>query len=289
MSEIGIHALVWAEGWSEEEARRALEETKRAGYDFIEIPLLDPRAIDAALTVRLLADHGLAATCSLGLALAADVSSEDEEVRARGERLLLDAVATTAAVGSDFLGGVVYSAMAKYLSPPTERGRANAVETLGRVADSAAEVGVTIGIEPVNRYESNLLNTADQALRFIDDVGAPNLVVHLDSYHMNIEEHDLASPVRLCGARLGYVHIGESHRGYLGTGSVDFAALFAALAGIGYGGRIAFESFSSVVVSQAFQTALALWRDPWVDGRDVAARARAFVADQLSVSASTNA
>jgi D-psicose/D-tagatose/L-ribulose 3-epimerase len=287
VSEIGIHALVWAEGWSEEEARRALEETKDAGYDFIEIPLLDPTAVDGALTARLLADYGLAATCSLGLSVAADVSSEDEAVRARGEALLLEAVATTAAVAADFLGGVVYSAMAKYLSPPTERGRANAVGTLRRVAGSAAEVGVTIGIEPVNRYESNLLNTAEQALRFIDDVGAPNLVVHLDSYHMNIEEHDLASPVRLCGEKLGYVHVGESHRGYLGTGSVDFPALFAALTEIGYDGRVAFESFSSVVASEAFQTALALWRDPWVDGRDVAVRARAFLADQLG--ASTNA
>jgi D-psicose/D-tagatose/L-ribulose 3-epimerase len=285
--EVGIHALVWAAGWSDEEARRALEETKRAGYDFIEIPLLDPTAVDGRSTARLLAEYDLGATCSLGLSVDADVSSEDVSIRARGEALLLDAVATTAAVGAAFLGGVVYSAMAKYLSPPTERGRSEAVETLRRVAASAAEVGVVIGVEPVNRYESNLLNTAEQALRFIDDVGAPNLVVHLDSYHMNIEEHDMASPVRLCRERLGYVHVGESHRGYLGTGSVDFPALFAALAEIEYDGRIAFESFSSVVVSEAFQTALALWRDPWVDGRDLALCAREFIADQLT--ASTNA
>lgn len=287
MIEVGIHALVWAEGWSDEEARRALEETKRAGYDFIEIPLLDPTAVDGPRTARLLAEYDLGSTCSLGLSVDADVSSEDVSIRARGEALLRDAVATTAALGADFLGGVVYSAMAKYLSPPTERGRTQAVETLRRVAASAAEVGVVIGVEPVNRYESNLINTAEQALQFIDDVGAPNLVVHLDSYHMNIEEHDVASPVRLCRERLGYVHVGESHRGYLGTGSVDFPALFAALAEIEYDGRIAFESFSSVVVSEAFQTALALWRDPWVDGRELALRAREFVADQLS--AATNA
>ena len=279
---MGIHALVWTERWSADEARRALEETKRAGYDFIEIPLLDPAAVDGALTGRLLVEYELGATCSLGLSPAADVSSEDEAVRARGEALLREAVATTAALGADFLGGVVYSAMAKYLEPPTERGRTNAVETLGRVAASAAEAGVRIGVEPVNRYESNLLNTAEQALQFVDDVGAPNVVVHLDSYHMNIEEADLASPVRLCRHRLGYLHLGESHRGYLGSGTVDFATLFAALAEVGYEGRVAFESFSSVVVSEAFQTALALWRDPWRDGRDVATRARAFVADQLS-------
>jgi D-psicose/D-tagatose/L-ribulose 3-epimerase len=287
VSTIGVHALVWAEGWSEDEARRALELTKSTGYDFVEIPLLDPAVVDGRLTARLLDEYELAATCSLGLSLEADVSSEDGQIRARGEALLESAVATTAELGADFLGGVVYSAMAKYVSPPTERGRANAVETLARVAAGAAAAGVTIGVEPVNRYESNLLNTAEQALHFVDDVGAPNVVVHLDTYHMHIEERDLASPVHLCGSRLGYVHVGESHRGYLGTGSVDFPAFFGALAEVGYDGRIAFESFSSAVVSEPFQTALALWRDPWVDGRDVAACAREFLAAQLS--AATNA
>jgi D-psicose/D-tagatose/L-ribulose 3-epimerase len=74
---------------------------------------------------------------------------------------------------------------------------------------------VTIGVEAVNRYESNLVNTAEQALELVEEVGAPNLVVHLDAYHMNIEEANLADPVRMCAERLGYVHIGESHRGYL--------------------------------------------------------------------------
>ena len=282
MNHIGIHALVWADGWSELEAHRALEQTKRAGYDFIEIPLLDPAAVDGVLTARLLEKYELGATCSLGLSFEADVSSEDEDIRARGEEVLRAAVRTTASLGSTFLGGVVYSAMGKYLSPPTRRGRANAVETLARVAEHAGEEGVTIGVEPVNRYESNLLNTAEQALAFLDEVEAPNVSVHLDSYHMNIEEHDVASPIRLCGDRLRYVHIGESHRGYLGTGSVDFPALFAALAEVGYDGPLAFESFSSAVVSHQFQTALGLWRDPWSDGFDVARGAREFLADQLS-------
>jgi D-psicose/D-tagatose/L-ribulose 3-epimerase len=282
MNHIGIHALVWAEGWSELEAHRALDQTKRSGYDFIEISLLDPAAVDGALTARLLEKYELGATCSLGLPFEADVSSEDEENRRRGEEVLRAAVRTAAELGSAFLGGVVYSAMGKYLSPPTRRGRANAVETLGRVAAYAAEEGVTIGVEPVNRYESNLLNTAEEALAFVDEVGAPNVSVQLDSYHMNIEEHDVASPIQLCGGRLGYVHISESHRGYLGTGSVDFPALFAALAEVGYDGPLAFESFSSVVVSEPFQTALGLWRDPWSDGFDVARGAREFLADQLS-------
>jgi D-psicose/D-tagatose/L-ribulose 3-epimerase len=287
VNRVGIHALVWVEGWTEPEIRLALERTKESGYDLIEIPLLDPSEVGPELTARLLAEYQLEASCSLGLPFEADVSSEDEEVRARGERLLRDAVRVTAAAGAGFLGGVVHSAMGKYLAPPTARGRANCVATLARVAEEARREDVTIGIEAVNRYESNVVNTAEQALALLDDIGAANVVVHLDSYHMNIEETDAAEAVRRAGTRLGYVHVGESHRGELGTGSVDFAALFGALAEIGYDGPVTFESFSSVVVSEQFQTALAVWRRPWDDGLDVARRARAFIADQLN--AATNA
>lgn len=278
---LGVHALVWVAGWSEPEARRAIARTHEAGFDLIEIPLLDPRSVDAAMTRRLLDESGVGATCSLGLPFEADVSNADPGVAARGEALLADAIDVTAAVGARFLGGVVYSAMGKYLEPPTQRGRRHAVDALRRAAERAARRDVAIGIEAVNRYESNLVNTADQALALVEDVGAENVVVHLDSYHMNIEESDLAEPVRRCGARLGYVHVGESDRGYLGRGTVDFGQLFRALADIGYPGPIVFESFSTVVVSPAFATALAIWRDPWQDGLDVARSARAFVETQL--------
>jgi D-psicose/D-tagatose/L-ribulose 3-epimerase len=141
---------------------------------------------------------------------------------------------------------------------------------------------VTIGIEAVNRYESNLVNTAEQALELVDEIGAGNVVVHLDSYHMAIEERNLAEPVRLAASRLGYVHIGESNRGYLGEGTIRFAELFVALAEIGYEGPVTFESFSTAVISERFATALAVWRDPWGDGRELALHARDFIAAQLT-------
>jgi D-psicose/D-tagatose/L-ribulose 3-epimerase len=279
---LGIHALVWTEGWSEDECRRAVALTKEAGYDLIEIPLLEPAEVDGEMTRRVLEGAELGASCSLGLDFDRDVSSADPAVAARGEELLERAVDVTAAIGASFLGGVVHSAMGKYLAPPTERGRQHCVEALRRVAERGERRGVTIGVEAVNRYESNLVNTAEQALALIDDVGAPNVVVHLDAYHMNIEEANLADPVRACGARLGYVHVGESHRGYLGTGTIAFSELFDALAEIGYAGPLTFESFSTAVISERFATALAVWRDPWQDGRDLANHAREFIVAQLS-------
>ncbi|MGH2997354.1 MAG: sugar phosphate isomerase/epimerase family protein, partial [Gaiellaceae bacterium] len=231
---LGIHALVWVDAWSEEEARRAIRRTREAGYDLLEIPLLDPYVVDAAMTRRLLEQAGIAASCSLGLPFDADVSSADPAVAARGEAFLERAIQVTAALGASFLGGVVHSAMGKHLEPPTELGRSRCVEALRRLAERAERRGVTIGVEAVNRYESNLVNTADQALALVDQIGASNLVVHLDTYHMNIEEADLAGPLHRCGGRLGYVHVGESNRGYLGRGTVDFGTFFHALADIGY-------------------------------------------------------
>ena len=114
-------------------------------------------------------------------------------------------------------------------------------------------------------------------VRFIADVGADNLKVHLDTYHMNIEEADFATPVLASGDRLGYVHVGESHRGYLGTGTVDFPAFLRALAAINYQGPVTFESFSSAVTTPGLSSTLAIWRNTWTDSLDLARHAREFI------------
>jgi D-psicose/D-tagatose/L-ribulose 3-epimerase len=98
---------------------------------------------------------------------------------------------------------------------------------------------------------------------------------------MNIEEDDFVRPVREVGERLGYVHIGENHRGYLGSGHLDFTPFFHALADIGYRGPVTFESFSSAVVAPGLSNALGVWRDLWHDGADLARHARTFIANQL--------
>ena len=282
MNPLGIHALVWAGDLSPRSTRHVIASTRQAGYDLVELSLHGPRLMDLALTRDLLQEQGLAVGCSRGLTLQADVSSEDPAVVARGVALLEEGIDITARIGGRYFGGILYGAMAKYGHPCTPQGRRNAVEALRRVAGFAGERGITLGLEVVNRYESNLLNTAVQALEFIDDAGQPNVCVHLDTYHMNIEEADLAAPVLACGQRLGYVHIGENHRGYLGSGHIDFAQFFGALARIGYQGPVTFESFSSAVVNEQLSNALGIWRPMWEDGMDLALHARGFMAEGLS-------
>ncbi len=125
-----------------------------------------------------------------------------------------------------------------------------------------------------------------QALRFLEELNR-NVTVHLDTYHMNIEEVDLFSPFLDCAHRLGYVHIGESHRGYLGTGSVDFDACFKGLGRIGYTGPIVFESFSSAVVSAALSNTLGIWRNLWEDSEHLAEHANSFIRGHLDAVATT--
>jgi len=233
------------------------------------------------MTKNALATHGLGVATSLGLSFDADVSSDDPEVVARGNVLLDDALDVSVRIGATHVCGILYSALGKYPRGCTSTGRANAVAAIKRLAKKAADTSdVVLGLEVVNRYETNLINTAEQAMAFVNDVDEPNVKIHLDTYHMNIEEDGMVEGVLAAGDRLGYVHVGESHRGYLGTGNVDFDAFFGALKQINYTGPIAFESFSSAVVDPALSDALRIWRNLWTDSDDLATKALAFMKER---------
>jgi D-psicose/D-tagatose/L-ribulose 3-epimerase len=279
---IGVHALVWAGDTSPTSVGYAITQTARTGFDLIEFSLHDSINLDVAAARAQLTAAGLKVACSRGLAFDADVSSVDTAVVERGEKLLHDSLAVTADLGGSVLTGALYSALGKYGHPLSAAGRANVVAVLGRLAKEARAKGMTLGLEICNRYETNVINTAHDALRLADDIGADNVLIHLDTYHMNIEEDDFVRPVLEVGDRLGYVHIGENHRGYLGSGHLDFTSFFHALADIGYTGPITFESFSSAVVARGLSNDLAIWRNLWSDGEDLARHARAFSENQLT-------
>jgi len=277
-NQIGVHALVWVGGWSPDQARFAIESTREAGYDLIELTMPD-ETFDAEMTAKLLQDNGLGSTFSLGLSEETDISSDDPDVVARGRSFLRDVISLVRDTGSPYLGGVIFSKLGRYAAPVTERGRAHSVETIAYLADQAAASDITLGLEFCNRYETNVLNTTEQTLTFIADVDRPNVVAHLDVYHMNIEEVSFSSAVYAASTagKLGYVHLGESHRGALGTGSVPFEEFFGALRDVGYDGVLTFESFSSRVVHPTLSSNLAIWRDTWDDSMALATDARAFI------------
>lgn len=288
-NKLGVHAFVWTGTWDHQGAALAIGKSARLGYDIIEIPALDPSSIDQAHTAKLIKDAGLAPTMSLGLDAETDISSGDPEKMKRGEARLMEVVELGGALGVSHICGIIYSGFQKYFVPPTAVGIEGAVDVLGRVAEAADKHGITLGLEVVNRYESNVLNTAAQAVEMCKRIGAANVKVHLDTYHMNIEEADMGRAIRDTGEYLGYFHIGESHRGYLGTGSIDFETAFAALAEIGYTGPITFESFSSVISGQPLTGILAIWRNLWDDSEDLASHALAWTRAQLKTAAEAHA
>jgi D-psicose/D-tagatose/L-ribulose 3-epimerase len=278
---IGIHALVWVGDTDPASVDAAVTQTVAAGFDILEFSLHDSVNLNRDKTRELLTTNGLTAACSRGLARDADISSEDPAVVARGAALLNESLHVTHDIGATILTGALYSAFGKASHPLTPAGRDNVVGVLRELATDAAPLGVTLGLEICNRYETNVVNTARDCLRLADDIGADNVVIHLDTYHMNIEEDDLVAPVHEVGDRLGYVHIGENHRGYLGSGHIDFPAFFGALVDIDYRGPLTFESFSSAVVAPGLSNDLAIWRNLWDDGADLARHARAFIDDGL--------
>lgn len=278
----GGHALVWAGDWSQASARKAAASAQRAGYDYIEMLMIDPDSIDVAMTKDVLAEYGLFATASLGLSPATDVTSTDASIVKKGDVLLRKAVDKLHALGSAELCGVIYSNLGKYPGPASPENRANSIAAMQRLADYAADKGINISLEVVNRYETNIMNTAKEGLKFLESVNRPNAYLHLDTYHMNIEEDGMSAAVLEAGDALGYVHIGESHRGYLGSGNVDFDTFFGALKKINYKGPITFESFSSVVVDPELSNALCIWRNLWEDSDHLSAHALKYMKARYS-------
>jgi D-psicose/D-tagatose/L-ribulose 3-epimerase len=281
MNKLGLHANVWVKDWGREEATLAVNKTAELGFDIIEISALDPKTMNLAYTRKLVEAAGIEAVMSLGLGASADISSNDPDRVKAGEQRLDEVIAGARDVGAKYVGGILYSAFQKYDEPPTEAGIRGSAEAIRRAAEKAAASGITLGMEVVNRYETNILNTAAQGVEFCKLVGAPNVKVHLDSYHMNIEEANAEQAIVDTADHLGYFHVGESNRGYLGAGSIDFQRIFAGLARIDYKGPITFESFSSVVVAQPLCGILGIWRNLWQDGEDLARHAKTFIESQL--------
>lgn len=285
MRRLGIHSFVWTGGATQEGLEEAMENSAACGYRLIEFAYLRPEKFDLDRLAKRAQALDLDIAVTMGLPLSADVSSEDGAAVRAGEQLLNDAVAAVRDIGGTKLGGILYSAHTKYQTMPSERGRNNSVAAIARTAATAKKAGVDIVLEIVNRFETNLLNTAAQGLDFVAATGSDHVKLHLDTFHMNIEEANPAAAIRLAGDRIGYFHIGESNRGYLGDGVIDFDCIFDALLDIGYDRDITFESFSSKVVDQGLSLACAIWRDTWTENVPLAKHAKTFIELKLDEAA----
>ncbi|MER8637331.1 sugar phosphate isomerase/epimerase [Mesorhizobium sp. M0018] len=278
MSRIGIHSFVWSASSAQGDLERTLANTREAGFDLIEFSYLDPANVDIDGLAKRIADLGLGVAISIGLPADGDISSADKTIAAHGVEILERTIALTRDLGGQKVAGILSTSHGLQSEAPTRDQWNRSAGTLAEVADTAKSAGVTLNLEIVNRFESNLLNTAAQGMAFIADSGSDNIFLHLDSFHMNIEEADVGLAIRNAVGKIGYVHIGESHRGFLGTGNIDFAAIFDALTAIGYSDDLSFESFSSEIVDANLSRKTAIWRNLWTDNIELAKHARRFIA-----------
>jgi D-psicose/D-tagatose/L-ribulose 3-epimerase len=254
-----VHAYAWTSSWSSDDLP-ILERAAGLGVDAVEIPLMELDEVDPPAIRDAARAAGVDLLTSVACAEDTDPTSDDERVRERAAEFLRGCADATADMGADVFTGVTYSALGRRIERrPTRTDMERAAEVLREVARHAAGRGVKVGIEPVNRYESFLVNTAAQALDLMEMVGEPNVGVHLDAYHMNIEEDEFRAPVEAAVEHLVHFHLSESHRGTPGTGTVDWEAIMGALGAAGYDGFVGLESFAEV--SDAMRGATCIWRD----------------------------
>lgn len=255
MQGFGVHTSMWTMNWDRAGAERTVEGALHYKMDFIEIALLNAPAVDAPHTRALLDKTGMRAVCSLGLPERNWASVNPEGAVAH----LKEAIDVTAAMGAEALSGVTFGGIGQRTGvPPTMEEYDNIARTLGEAAKYAKEKGIAFGIEPVNRYENHLINTGAQAKWMIEKVGADNIFIHLDTYHMNIEEKGAGNGILDARDHLRYIHLSESDRGTPGEGTCDWDEVYATLAAIGFKGGLAMESFINMPPEVAY--GLAVWR-----------------------------
>lgn len=255
MKGFGVHTSMWTSGWTVAGAEHTIAAVKKYNLDFIEISLADPHSVDAAHTRKLLAANGLSAVCSLGLPERAWASQRpDAAIEFLG--VALDKAAD---IGATALTGVTFGGIGERTgAPPTQAELDNVTRAMTQAAKHAKSRGLELGIEAVNRYENHIINTAAQAVALVERIGMDNVFVHLDTYHMNIEEKGFGNGIIAAREHLKYIHLSESDRGTPGEGNCHWDEIFATLAAIGFKGGLAMESFINMEPLLAY--GLSVWR-----------------------------
>jgi D-psicose/D-tagatose/L-ribulose 3-epimerase len=253
---LGAHLYLWAANSTTAELDRAIGAAQALGMDFVQVSLSSLDDFDVVAVRDSLTKHRM--SCITGLAVPEPIWARRRDDALR--QYLQRALDATANLGSDFLSGSLYTPMGERGGPARRREELDLLrDSLKEVAKYAADLGIRLGLEPLNRYETSLINTCQQMVEFIDQIDEQNVLVQLDTFHMNIEEQDLSAALLLAGERLGYVQLAESDRGVPGDGHLPWDSVFAGLHDLRYTGPLAFESFTSE--NRALATAGCLWRD----------------------------
>jgi D-psicose/D-tagatose/L-ribulose 3-epimerase len=271
---IGIEVFYWLDRWSDDQAS-TFGRVAAAGYDGAEISMVAGSEVGVRSLSRAAAAAGIHLLCSTGLTPDLDISSADRSVRDAGKRHLLRCLDHAAELASPILGGVTYAPWMSLPDGDLDEYRKRSADVLRDVAEVAGRLGIDLCLEVLNRFETSMFNTVGDCLAFIDSIGHEAVRVEIDTFHMNIEEDDLAAAVRLAAGRLGHVQVAANNRRPPQYGHIDWAAFRDALDWVGYEGWLVFETFPNPAVETGRSTRA--WRHLAVDLDGEAASAAAFM------------
>ena len=244
----GASTWLWASPFTTETIEDLFPKISQMGFDVVEIAVEDPTLIDIKKVRSALDKYGLDVTICGAFGDSRDLTNESMEVQKNGLSYIEDCLDICQELGVSFFAGPMYSAVGKARMLPPEQRKAEwdlAVKNLRLVCEMAAARGLQIALEPLNRFESDLVNTTEDALRMVKDIDHPEAKVMIDSFHMSIEERDVESAIKAAGDKLIHVQVSENYRGAPGSGQTPWDAYKRGLEAIGYQGVVSIESFTT--------------------------------------------
>ncbi|WEX90908.1 TIM barrel protein [Sinorhizobium garamanticum] len=270
MNPVGLISMQYARPFTAEHFP-LFHEMRRLGYDFVELLVPEPGELDLAETRKALEAAELSVVLAARVNLQRNLSSDDPAARRAGIDYLKYAADCAAALGATIVGGPLTGNPLVFAGRPPQpvaeeerRARkARSVAGLKEAGDHAAALGVMFAVEPLNRFESDVLCTTKQAIELLDAVQHPAVQLMLDTFHMHMEEASIAEAIRLGGKRVVHFQANENHRGFPGTGATDWVEVFRALREIGYEGPVSLEPFRRD--DDRFGVPFAQWRPPHED------------------------
>ncbi len=235
----------------------AFREAARLGCQGVEIHMRRAEDVDVHSVKRLMAEYGLAVpTLGTGMAGTMDgltLSDPDRTIRSRAVERVRGHIEFAAEVGSAVTIGSLSGKLGASEGDERRCRRAQSIEALAEVCEIAARAGVTVLLEPLNRYECDYINTLADGLAVAAEISAPNLKLLADTFHMNIEEVDIAASIRAAGSSIGHVHLADTNRQAPGHGHLNVASVLEALVVIRYQGYLAFEVLPVPEASRAIE------------------------------------
>ncbi len=255
---IGVNTFLFTSRFTGEDVRH-FKTIKDLGFDGVEITLQEPGDFTPVVVRKALDESSLSCLSFCGLMTPGRDLRGSTEEQESADGFIRYCIDTAVTLGSPLVSGPLYSSVGRTDAVPAaekEKQFAAAAGSLRELAAYAAEKGISLAIEPLIRFETDMINSCNEALALIDAAGAENLGVHLDTFHMNVEESSPVTAVIEAGEKLFNLHVSDNTRGAPGTGSFNWKGFADALRYIGYSGPVLLESFHPDVPEISFAAAV---------------------------------